>query len=268
MNRHTASLRAACLPFVFLSACGAEGPATPLSEAVSEAVTATKKAVDDLIDEANAWADEEPLALRRHKCEEEHGKLVEVLKVSACEAGEVTLVADGTVLVQSCEGGTGGPREHQCAHFDAAGLMYFNDGPSTPSWVHSGSPVLGDSLSHSRWARLFWPAAVNHDYCYHHNGSTYGYTQADCDDQLYRDLSALCAEQSWTAIHWFSKLGCQVNAAGMYAAVRKEGEESWEAMDARVAYPNWVPIWQTLGMDADPTDDTLAREIDKLAQKL
>ena len=104
----------------------------------------------------------------------------------------------------------------------------------------------------------FREAAVNHDYCYHHNGAQYALDKNDCDQQFFVDITAVCLQDHLDAEHaWFSVNSCKRQAGVMYEAVRRGGDDAWDAMDAEVAYPEWTPLWETFGMDEAPALDTL-----------
>lgn len=238
---------------LFLLGCGAaEGVATNVSHKV-----------DEFTDDVDAWVNQEPLAQRHAKCDAENGIWIRRVEVSACKEGRVTITLahpndDSVTQVQHCVSGRGSSLEWQCMHEDSGGLVYFNDGPSTPHLLQTVSGHLDEKLDQLRWNGVFWRAAVNHDYCYHHNGSTYGFEKNDCDQQFFVDLTAICLQEPLQREHdWFDEAICKRQAAAMYHAVQKGGNEAWEAMDTAVAYPEWRPLWQEFGMNEAPSLQTL-----------
>ncbi|RYF10974.1 MAG: hypothetical protein EOO40_04160 [Deltaproteobacteria bacterium] len=250
------------------AACGSaqdlwEGAADKASDLVQQ----TDDLVSGAVRAANDYIEADQLELRRNKCTEENGIWVDEIVISPCEQGVVTLTIDGVEEQQSCEGGTGGTESDQCMHRDPQNLAYFNDGPSTPPAIERLSSVFGDDYDLLRWSSLLWPAAVNHDYCYHHNGATYGLNKADCDAQMLSDISAICALPAFAEISWFDPEVCRKNAAASFAMVRACGDEFFEQLDSRVHYPAYRPLWQQFGLESDPSDPDLAAQVDELVDK-
>lgn len=65
----------------------------------------------------------------------------------------------------------------------------------------------------------FHYACVLHDFCYRHGFRTYGHSREACDDEFKSDMLRACSIDP----------GCRSAAAAFYAAVRKEGGESYQA---------------------------------------
>ncbi len=66
-----------------------------------------------------------------------------------------------------------------CVYKNSDGEKLFFNGCSGPSGGHS---------------KLFFPACVKHDLCYHHEPASHGLRQKDCDQALLQDLMKLCAQ--------------------------------------------------------------------------
>ena len=229
-----------------LAACGAPGVLGPAS----------------VIDE---WTAQMPEQRLRDKCTQSGGTLIDTLTVGPCTGGRVHLTPSGELAEQDqdCASGTGGAYGLQCVQTDAQGLLYWQDGPSVPNWLQAVGPSISEKFDPARWTFVAWDAAVNHDYCYHHNGSTYGYGKADCDQQFFADLSALCASDTYKDQSWFTRENCRVNAAAMFAAVQVAGDAPWNIMDSHVQYPDYAPLWKTLGLDADVSDPVIKELADR-----
>lgn len=241
-------------------ACGA--PPKPVQQL---AHVASKKA-GDVVDYVDDWVNAEPMQQRHDKCAEEGGTWVKHVHVSPCVDGKVTVDFDGRIEAQACDAGEGGEEQFQCVHQSADGQSYFNDGPSVPNVLQRLSSSVSGDVDQLRYLDLFWPAGVNHDYCYHHGASAYGLTQADCDAQYFSDLSAVCANDAFRDQYdWYKQRSCRQVAATHYAAVRGQGERAYHMMQSYVRYPAWEPMWRAFGLPEDAVDQELADEIeDKL----
>ena len=212
---------------------------------------------------ASTWASnlERPiLEQREEKCAQEHGYWAETVDVTPCENGYATVTVDGSSNKQACEGdGQGQQAVKQCVHQTKTGAYYFNDGPSTPHYLQRFGELISDRTHFLRWNDLFWEAAVNHDYCYHHGQITYGYAQKDCDEQFIDDLLAVCRSGRGEVHAWFDSEVCMQNAQGMYGAVRQFGGDSFDVMNTRVAYPEYTPMFDKLNVMRE-RDDQERRE--------
>jgi hypothetical protein len=198
------------------------------------------------------------LEQRKEKCAQESGSWAEVVDVSACKDGYATVTLDGSSVEQTCEGdGPGQQLTGQCVHKTAPvlGTYYFNDGPSTPHYLQRFGEIVSDRTHFLRWNDLFWEAAVNHDYCYHHGQITYGYTQKDCDGQFIDDLLATCRSGRGDVHDWFDSEVCMQNAQGMYGAVRQFGGDNFDAMNTLVHYPKYTSLFDKLNVMRDKDDD-------------
>lgn len=261
-----------CLLSCLLHCGSIKNAAQTVGEKATDAKDSTVSKAEDVKDGAqdkaehlgqqvDDWVNKEPLRQRREACDKENGQWVELLEVSACEDGVVSLVIDGEQQTQSCVDGEGDTFEKQCLHRADDGQAYFNDGPSVPNLLQRVSGSLADRSNMLHYNELFWAAGVNHDYCYHHGNAAYNFTQEDCDRQYLTDLSAVCSLDSHYNNHWFRKKNCRAFAGMHYVAVRTQGNPAYRALNSLVKYPEWVPLWVTYGMDEDPTDDTLVDEV-------
>lgn len=248
----------AALTFVASAACGQVHQAVE-----SVAHDATQKTAD-VADKVDDWVNAVPMQQRRDKCAAEGGQWIDEVVMGACENGFAEVSFDGIVERQACNRGEGGTAADQCLHRDAQGRGYFNDGPSVPHLLQRLSGTLHPDIDQYRYLDLFWPAGVNHDYCYHHGATLYGYDQEACDGQYFSDLSAVCANDAYRATYdWFKRRSCRQVAALHYAAVRAQGQGAYNVLQTEVAYPNWTPLWSQFGMAADVVDEELAQEIDE-----
>ena len=268
LPRYLASSFALGLSLVAV-ACG------PTDKAVSSAGSAaveTKEEVvggaKNLADKAEDWVNADPLTQRREMCDDEAGQWLEDVTVSACTDGRMTVTADGNEMVQECNSGEGGHSVKQCGHRDASGNLYFNDGPSVPHLLQKLSGSVADRSDLLRYNRLFWPAGVNHDYCYHHGEMVRGLSRSDCDRQYYSDVSAVCAYDQYAEQYdWFRPDTCRNIAASQYTVVRLQGSGPFAALNSNVAYPQWSPLWQQFGLSHDPIDERVVDEVnDKLGR--
>lgn len=254
------------LLWTFSPACGS---APSLEKAVDASQQIAHEVLDSVrsaADNAEAYFNGDQLKERRSRCDQEKGTWVERIDIGPCEDGQVELTLDGATEIQACDSGTGGSAEFQCVHRDPSNLAYFNDGPSTPAPLEKATSLLSEDYDLQRWSGLFWPAAVNHDYCYH-NGSTYGFDKTDCDQQLVSDVSAICAVPHFAEqLRWFDRETCHKNAAAAFAAVRACGDEFFEQLNSKVEYPAYSPLWQQYGLAADASDHDLLADIDKLLE--
>ena len=244
------------------------------AEQTGETVASTTNDVaDEVSNAARAASDwvsnlERPiLQQREEKCAQENGYWVEHVDVSPCENGYATVTVNGSTAKQECEGdGLGQELSWQCVHTTApvVGTYYFNDGPSTPGYLQRFGELVSDRTHFLRWNDLFWDAAVNHDYCYHHGQITYGYTQKDCDGQMLDDLLAICRSGRGAEHAWFDAETCMQNAQGMYGAVRQFGGDNFGAINTRVAYPKYEPLFDKLGVAREDEDEARRERIESL----
>ena len=227
----------ACLAALPLTGCG-----------MLDDLQAKNDLVEQTVRDADGIAALADLDARKRMCDQQRGTWRESIDAAACADGNMTLTVDGQAHPLRCGGGKGLQYTGQCAYDAGEGGVYFNDGPSSPEWVQGVSQQLGSALDQTRWNRLFWDAAVNHDYCYH-SKSVYGWSKEDCDDQFVTDLSAVCAQPAFTQIDWFSKEHCERNAALYAGAVQILGQASFDAQDTLVHYPVWEPLGRKMGLD-------------------
>lgn len=209
-----------------------------------------------------------PLAQRQQECVNEDGLWAEWVVVSECEQGQARVFIEGAYdSSQECDGGPGEAFEGMCTHRDPAGALYFNDGPTVPAAMIQFSEMLGASLDQTNYMSLFWSAGVAHDYCYHHNPITRGFTQAHCDRNFLSDLSAVCVQPT-QGRPWFSKKGCQFYASALYGAVKAGGKPSYDLLNTLVDYPEWIPMWKQYGMQGEVIDEELKEQIDECAEQM
>lgn len=221
-----------------------------------------------LAEMADTWVNNLPYQQREEACREEKGRWTELVEVSACIDGLMTVTVDGDVQQQPCLGGGGGTADWQCVHTDRDGLYYYNDGPSVPAAMQRVSGVIADQADFFAYNRLFWPAGVNHDYCYHHGHATYDFERIDCDKQYFRDLSAVCAKPEHQSLDWFNDSACRKIAVSHYSAVRHAGEEPYDVQNSRVRYPEYTPLWKVFGLSEDPTNEEAMADIDNPSRRL
>ena len=219
---------------------------------------------------AARWADEleKPILEQRERmCREENGYWAEEVWVSACENGHVTVTVDDVETQQDCEGeGPGQVYAWQCVYRTSAssGTYYFNDGPSAPHYLQRFGETISDRTNSIRWNELFWDAAVNHDYCYHHGKVTYNYARKDCDGQLLDDLLAICRSGRGEKYPWFDTDECMSNAQAMFAAVRQFGDDSFNVMNTFVRYPAYAPLFDALDVEREDQDDERRNQIESV----
>jgi hypothetical protein len=101
-----------------------------------------------------------------------------------------------------------------CVSKDQSGVTLFFDGCTGPSGGH---------------ADLFYPACVKHDYCYHHEPSSNGYKQIDCDKQFLNEALDLCTQAD-------DQKKCRNWAKAMYRAVRGFGGIAFNCADYEANY--------------------------------
>lgn len=216
----------------------------------------------DAAEKVSNWKDGGPEALRYEQCALEGGEWVENLSISGCEQGMAELDADGVVTQQTC-GPELEPSEAklQCVHRDNLGQVYFNDGPSVPPAMLTLSSWVHDGVDQMRYNRLFWPAGVLHDHCYHGNPITYGLTQQDCDERFVEDLTAICSHHEEAPPHWFSRGVCHTYAALMYGMVRTHGADHFDDVNLLAYYEQPLPMWQQYGMAESPYTEARQQEV-------
>ncbi len=101
-----------------------------------------------------------------------------------------------------------------CLTKDDLGRMLFFDGCTGPSGGH---------------ADLFYPACIKHDYCYHHEPNTHGYTRSDCDHQFLNNTLDLCAKAE-------DQKDCRLWAQSMYRALRMFGDVAFNCAKYEADY--------------------------------
>lgn len=263
--RLTPKISIAVLPLLLgsLTHCGKIKDA---SHAVADKTTEVKDDTVDgahsLAERADEWVNNLPYQQREEACRDENGRWTERVEVSACEDGLMTVTVDGDTQQQPCLAGVGGTADWQCVHTDRDGLYFYNDGPSVPNAMQRVSGVVADQADFFAYNKLFWPAGVNHDYCYHHGQATYDFERIDCDRQYFRDLSAVCAQPEHNKLEWFNDGACRKIALSHFSAVRSAGQEAYDVQNSRVRYPEYTPLWQVYGLDEDPTNEDAMADVE------
>lgn len=273
LARRPVCARAMKLFYILAAAPGllACGSSMEMAQNAKESVEDAKDAVGQAIDDARSWTiDGEHIAQRKRHCAREGGTWVERVDIQPCRDGYTTVQLSGwdQPQKQACASGDGGVYDGQCVHTNAANEIYFNDGPSQPAWIQGLTAPMDVNWDVGKWASLFWPSAINHDYCYHHNGTTRHYSHQDCDEQMLADLSAICAEDRFKAIDWFDVQTCKTQAAITFASVRAFGDDAWSLMDTQVDYPQWQPLWKKFGLPHDVMDTDLLEQVQTYRDKL
>jgi hypothetical protein len=272
MKPMTASRTASFLSTMALLACASCADLKNAKDAVADKTSDVKGGAEDraqaMADRADQWLNQEPLQQREEACQQEQGTWTKKITISACEDGLTTVEYDGQQQQQTCEGGEGGEAEYQCLHKDRDGLVYFNDGPSVPNALQRVSGTIDDRVDYYAYNRLYWPAGMNHDYCYHHGHATYGYDKKACDQQYFRDLSAVCKNPANADIEWFDEAICRKIAVTHYSAVRKAGDEPYNVLSSQVRYPEYEPLWKSYGLDGDPTNEEAMEDVDQPSRRV
>jgi hypothetical protein len=246
-----------------LACGGVKKTAAQATEAVASVADAAKTKMDAAVAAANDYIEKPQIDQRKSQCLAYEGRWVENIAVGPCTAGEAVLRFDGTEEKLHCDTGTGEDSPHVCLYRDGKGRAFFDDGPSTPASAHFISGI-SDSYDLARWGLLFWPAAVNHDYCYHHNPITRGLSQQDCDMQMLSDLSAVCETEAFKKISWFDQDVCHKNAALAFATVRGCGDKYYAVQNTLVDYPQWEPLWRKYGLEHDAMDFNVIKDVDEV----
>lgn len=245
----------------------AQRAASTVAQMFTEATDSVQQLLDDGAQALGQWVNGPPLAQRRQKCAEENGMFMESVHIDPCVDSRTRIGVGDLAYDQACEGPTTGDTlEWQCVHIARDGQPYFNDGPSVPHVLQRMGELISERVNFLLWNSIFWEAAVNHDYCYHHGATTYGYDQPTCDGQFIDDLMALCLSNPDSDAAWFSEDDCISNAHGMYAAVRSCGGDSYSIMNTRVAYPTYEPMYRKLGLKEQPKDEAMRRMIEDYTQ--
>jgi hypothetical protein len=89
-----------------------------------------------------------------------------------------------------------------CVSKSSQGITLFTDGCTGPSGGHT---------------ELFYPACIQHDYCYHHEPVTSGMNRRDCDQEFLQTTLKLCQQSENPNV-------CEMWAYSMYSALRGFGE--------------------------------------------
>jgi hypothetical protein len=80
------------------------------------------------------------------------------------------------------------------------------------------------------YKKIFFPACIQHDLCYHHEPATNGYTRKKCDQDLYKDLRLACEKGAKNIRK------CKKWASFMYRAVRIVGLPAYHCANQRSTY--------------------------------
>lgn len=94
----------------------------------------------------------------------------------------------------------------------------------------------GCTFSYKNYGETFFKACVNHDFCYHHEPTTHGFSKDHCDRQFLQDMMTLCDHNDP-----HNKL-CHANAKSFYYAVKYFGTSSWKCSKEPANYfefSNW-----------------------------
>ncbi len=89
----------------------------------------------------------------------------------------------------------------------------------------------GCTGSFSDMGDFFFPACVQHDFCYHNEPGHSGKSKKQCDEQFLKNMRTLCDTQGFN-----SKL-CHGQAWSFYKAVSHFGDASWNCSKEKAEYP-------------------------------
>jgi hypothetical protein len=175
-------------------------------------------------------------------CKATGGLGVTSIDVGPCSGGSQQVSPHGfPSQTQSCAGNaaTGGHYDQsQCIYKDREGLYFWDDGPSVPPEADNLLPARFFDSQDGRYAILFWPAGQKHDYCYHHNPTSYGHLKQNCDAFFLDNMNLICDQNFSSTLSWFNKKACQASARIMYQAVVSAGETAYRTTKTDVNYEN------------------------------
>lgn len=90
----------------------------------------------------------------------------------------------------------------------------------------------GCSGSFGNYGEVFFQACVYHDFCYHHEPTSNGYSKEDCDSKFLLDMMDICKyEQA-------DDHDCEGSAKWFYRAVDFFGGSSWDCSKQPASYPH------------------------------
>lgn len=89
----------------------------------------------------------------------------------------------------------------------------------------------GCSWSFGDYGKVFFQACVYHDFCYHHEPTSNGYSKDDCDNKFLLDMIDICRYQK------AQDKSCESSARWFYRAVYLFGGSSWACSKEQANYP-------------------------------
>jgi len=90
----------------------------------------------------------------------------------------------------------------------------------------------GCTKSVGEYGSVFFKACLKHDFCYHHEPATNGYSKKHCDKQFYVDMLNTCVQEE----DFSNVISCSAMALGFYQAVKFGGDNSWECSNSNFDY--------------------------------
>ncbi|MDX1481819.1 MAG: hypothetical protein R3315_09095 [Woeseiaceae bacterium] len=154
------------------------------------------------------------------------GDRVEILRRNG-ETSVVRVVSIGNdVLVTEDDG------EIPFADLDALyriGLSPPRNPCDTGAPLACSAPAIVTLLSdfHAEYRDRFRAACANHDLCYRHGASTYGFARESCDLRFRKRMRNICVQT--LALDLVERLRCEAAAAQFHDAVRRFGEDRYLA---------------------------------------
>ena len=213
--------------------------AAPTDEEMQQAL-GWPKFVKDAWNGVKDWfgGTEVPHDVRVKLCQGTGGILTSV-SVFPCQNGVQRIQPSGLpVQWNRCEGGNGYEYSgNQCVFKDPNGKYMWHDGPSTPTAADNWLPNF--RAADFRYVYMFWAPGQRHDYCYHHNPTTYGRSKADCDWEFLEQMLGMCNlnyDKDTTVNNWFHRPTCVATAGVMYEAVKHLGNDAWNATKTEAYY--------------------------------
>lgn len=111
------------------------------------------------------------------------------------------------------------------------------------------------------FGKTFFKACILHDFCYHHEPTSNGFTKDYCDKKLLKDMRTICDQQENNSI------ACKTFADLFYAAVRTAGSRSWECSKVPANYPKNLEDLDVLYYGFIPTSNINKDIIDIISVK-
>jgi hypothetical protein len=81
------------------------------------------------------------------------------------------------------------------------------------------------------YGKIFFKACVLHDFCYHHEPISNGFSKEYCDHKFLRDMKTICDSKE------NDSFSCYSFADLFYGAVRSAGIISWGCSNTKANYP-------------------------------